>query len=109
MRFEEQSFEQNELPHEKYEIRVDYKLRNGKDYSLNLSSPISINEGETMENLKKKAISEASAAGLHNFGMDTYVGKYPNGQSVKFTLKHESGKEIEFNQTFDGNGYPVRK
>lgn len=109
MNFEKVSPEQNELQQGEYSICVNFKLRNGKDYTLPLSRPISIEADETVEDLKKKAISEASATGLHNFGMDTYVGKYPNGQSVKFILKHELGKEIEFSQNFDGNGYPVKK
>jgi len=96
-----------DVPSGAYKLHAFFKLRDGKDYEKVFDEPISLYEGATSEDLKRKAISDASSLGLHNFGMDTYIVRYPNGQPVKFVLKHESGKEIEFIQNFDSDGYPV--
>ena len=99
--------EKNELPLGKYQICAYFKLQGGKDYSLPLAFPVYLDDGETLEDLKKKSFGAAASQGLHNFGMDVYLGRYPKGHPVKFILKHDSGKKIEFTQNFDGRGYPI--
>ncbi|MFH1534139.1 MAG: hypothetical protein ABID64_04375 [Nitrospirota bacterium] len=103
---DESSIENENLPLGDYRVEVAFKKRNGEDFTLPFDDPVNLPEGETVEDLQKKAVSEASAVGLHNFGMDMYVGRYPEGHPVEFTLTHESGQEIKFIRVFDGNGYP---
>lgn len=103
------SIESDKLLLGDYHIRVDFKSRNGENTNLPFDNPVTLREGEIVEDLKKRVISKASALGLHNFGMDVYAGRYPEGHPVEFTLTHESGMEVKFTQIFDGNGYPVYK
>lgn len=96
------------LPGE-YEVSVTFKRRSGEDFEIKFDDIISLNEGEDYEALKKRALGEATAMGLHNFGMDVYAGRYPDGHPVKFTLKHSSGQEFSFTQRFDASGYAVQE
>lgn len=90
-----------------YNIKVSFKKRGGENYELSFDDSISLKEGENFEVLKKRALGDAAAIGLHNFGMDVYIGRYPDGHPVKFTLKHSSGKEFTFTQKFNASGYTV--
>ena len=97
--------EDEKLPVGTYKLSVEFKTRAGKTQLLDLD-PVDLAEGCGFGDLKKRALSEASTFGLHNFGMDVYVGKYPNGHPVQFHLEHKDGREINFTQLFDANGYP---
>src|SRR5258708_31469072 len=65
-------------------------------------------ERVTIEELERSAIGEASALGLHNLGMDQYVGNKPRGwkPSVTFSILKEDGSEFySFETKFDGFYY----
>ena len=107
------SFEEQPLPESKnwppgsYKLRTIFKLRDGKDYEKIFDDPIVLGEDEMADDLIKKAISAAANIGLHNWGMDTYIDRFPNGQPVKFILKNDFGGEFGFIKNFDSDGCPV--
>lgn len=105
----EPSAERNELRPGKYEVRVEFKTRKGEDYAINFDRPVSLRQGEGMAELRKRAVSEASWLGLHNFNMDVVSEQYRNSHPVRFTLWHENGREITFVQNFNGSGHPVKE
>ncbi len=101
--------EENLIPQGWYKVFVSFTDRSGKNVELQLDN-IKIDEGETIDKLQKQAKSEASSAGLHNFGMDVYYKRFPNGHPVKFRLEHEKTEQtFKFTEFYDANGYPVNK
>jgi hypothetical protein len=104
----EHADEENLIPQGWYKIFVYFTDKSGKNVELELDD-VKIDLGETRDDLQKKAKSQASSAGLHNFGMDVYYKRFPNGHPVKFRLEHkETHQTFEFTQIYDGNGYPVK-
>ncbi|MBU1032535.1 MAG: hypothetical protein ABII13_03305 [Patescibacteria group bacterium] len=105
----ESKIEKEELPIGRYTITAKFIDNHGADQVMKLEFATNLQKGETLDDLKEKASGEINFTGLHNFGMDVSYKNYPDGHPVKVLLEHQSGKTIEYEQMFDGNGRPIEK
>lgn len=101
---------QSELPSGKYAVTVRFRKTDGETENLELGT-IRLHEAAAIQELQSLAAGKASGTGLHNFGMDVYVGRYPQGHPVEFTVTNENDPnlKIAFTRFFDGNGYEKKK
>lgn len=88
----------------KYVVYAGFTNRQGNKIEMEVGQ-IDLKEDTAESKMKERMIGRASNLGLHNFGMDVYVGNYPEGHPVVLEVRGEHGHGFKFVQNFDGNGY----
>jgi hypothetical protein len=94
-----------------YDVKIVFKNSEGESIEVDMENGIEALEGEDWDVLEKKVSSYALAIGLHNYGMDVFKGRYPDGHPVSFLLKNIGDPLITHRATinFDGSGYPTER
>lgn len=93
----------------KYIPKAKFNNRKGEPVEVEIH-PITLDQPSGTEELERQTKSWASSLGLHNFGMDVYVGRYPDGHPVEFTITSDKGEVVHsFVQVFNASGYPVEE
>ena len=97
-----------EFPAGEYKVRATFINRKGERTTQNIDFPIRISSPISKNQLDKKAINEVSFLGLHNFGMDIYVERYPDGHPVTIEVINKDDNLVSsLVQIFNASGHPV--
>lgn len=96
------------FPVGEYTVKATFVNQRGEQITRKMDFPLRFSTPPTQKEIEKKATGEVSFLGLHNFGMDIYVERYPNGHPVKIEVfDKDDNSVVNYTQVFNASGHPV--
>ncbi len=97
------------FPSGQYRVRATFINRKGETMTHDTGFRLSVSKPITYDELKVRANGDIAFMGPHNFGMDVYIERYPNGHPVTVEIVNEQGNPVySYSQLFNGSGYAVK-